>query len=120
MHAWCVSREGFDKSIHHQLHTAQGKVELYEALQLRCRLFNKYLEESYVVAQHLERALINTACIDLGARVATELVLPLLQERLEEAARQYIEDKARQAQEEIIVLFEVRYKYHQRIDVHGD
>jgi hypothetical protein len=68
------------------------------------------LQESYVVAQHLERGLIKTACTDFGARVATELVLPLLQERLEEAARQYIEDKAMQAQEEIIALIEVRYK----------
>jgi hypothetical protein len=81
----------------------------YTALQLRCKAADEYLQESCVVAQHLERALINTACTDMSPRVATELVLPLLQERLEEAARQYSEDKARQAQEEIMALIEVRY-----------
>ena len=103
-----MSRVQFRKDVHHQLYTEADDINIFGALREHYRDIMVRLEEGRVAAQHLERAFLNAACDDLELRVAGELVLPLLQERLDEAARQFAEDKARQAQEEIIALMEVR------------
>ena len=49
--------------------------------------------------QHLEMQLINVACDDPGASIGANMALPLLQERLDGAARRFAEEKALEAQE---------------------
>ncbi len=57
--------------------------------------------------QHVENFVVNVACDDPGAAVGTQLVLPLLQERLDVRALEYAAQRAEQAQQEVIRM-EVR------------
>lgn len=56
------------------------------------------------VLQHLELFLVNVACDDPGAAIGSQLVLPLLQERLDAAALEYKAERAKMAEEEIIAM----------------
>lgn len=58
--------------------------------------------------QHLELFLVNVACDDPGAAIGSQLVLPLLQDRLDGAALEYKAERAKMAEEEIIAM-EVRW-----------
>ena len=61
----------------------------------------------FTVLQHLELFLVNVACDDPGAAIGSQLVLPLLQERLDAAALEFKAERAKMAEEEIIAM-EVR------------
>lgn len=50
----------------------------------------------------MENFVVNVACDDPGASVGAQLVLPLLQERLDVQALQYAAKKAEEAQAEVI------------------
>lgn len=50
---------------------------------------------------------MNVACDDPGAAIGSQLVLPLLQERLDAAALEYKAERAKMAEDEIIAM-EVR------------
>lgn len=51
---------------------------------------------------------MNVACDDPGAAIGSQLVLPLLQDRLDGAALEYKAERAKMAEEEIIAM-EVRW-----------
>ena len=99
----------FRKDIQHQLYSDADDRSIFTALRGHYRDIMERLEQGRVAAQQLGRIFMNAACDDLAPRIAGELVLPLLQKRWDEAARQFAEEKARQAQEEIIALMEVRW-----------
>ena len=101
-------RVHYAEDIQKHLHTDEDDKRLFEGLKINLKKIQEHLELGQVAARHLEVSLINTACDYPGASIAEKLVLPLLQERLEEGARQLAEEKARQAQEEIMALLEVR------------
>ncbi len=60
------------------------------------------MEEARVVVQHLEMQLLNVACDDPGILVGVQLVLPVMQERLDASGRQFAAERAKLAESEII------------------
>ena len=101
------SRVHYAEEMQMKLETVEGDKRLFEALKISLARIQERLEEGRVAAQLLEVSLINAACDDPSASIAEKLVLPLIQESLEQGAWQFAEEKAKQAQEEIMALLEV-------------
>ena len=101
------SRLHYAEEMQKKLQTDADDKRLFEALKISLKRTQERLEEGRVAVQYLELSLTNAACENPGTSIAEKLVLPLLQERLEEGAWQFAEEKARQAQEEIMALLEV-------------
>ncbi len=76
-------------------------------LQTEIKAIEKRMEETRVVVQHLEMQLLNAACDDPGIIIGAQLILPILQERLDQRGKQWAAERARMAESEIIRM-EVR------------
>ena len=71
---------------------------IIEAHQISTENTEDLAEQSRAVIQVLERHVVNITCDDPGLELTSLLILPMLQERIESAAREAAEEKAAQAQ----------------------
>lgn len=100
-------RQHFQKDVRKQLYSSEDDVSFFNRIKDALKSTEARLEEGRVVLQHLEMFLLNVACDDPGAATGTQLVLPMLQERLDGAALAFKAERAKMAEDEIIAM-EVR------------
>ncbi len=62
----------------------------------------KIMDAGSAVLPHLEWVVVNRACSDPGASVVNNLVLPIVRERIEIAAKLYFAAKRAKAEQEMI------------------
>lgn len=79
------------QDIRRQLYTDEDDRTIFGWIQSEVRSVEQRLENGRAVLQHLEMQLINVACDDPGATVGTQLVLPMLRERLDAKAHEFAE-----------------------------
>ena len=68
------------------------------AISSEIKAIDKIIDDGRAVLQLLEMHLVNVACNDPGAVIGNQLILPMLQERLDDEARQAAERQAAQAE----------------------
>ena len=90
-----------------QLYTDTDDRNFFNRIKDELKEVEGRMENGRVAVQHMELFLINVACDDPGAAIGAQLVLPQLQERLDEAALQFAAERAKLAEDEIIAM-EVR------------
>jgi hypothetical protein len=100
-------RQHFHKDVRKQLYSGDDDVSFFNRIKDALKSTEARLEEGRVALQHLEMFLLNVACDDPGAAIGTQLVLPMLQERLDAAALAFKAERAKMAEDEIIAM-EVR------------
>ena len=61
-------------------------------------------EHSRAVIQVLERQVVNITCDDPGLKLTSDVILPVLRERIESAAREAAEKKAAEAQRDLRII----------------
>ena len=85
-----------------QLYGEDDDRSFFDSIRQELKATDKKLEEGRAVLHHLEMYLVNVACDDPGASIGANLVLPLLQERLDAHAQEFAAQKSAAAQEAII------------------
>ena len=61
-------------------------------------------EHSRAVIQVLERQVVHITCDDPGLKLTSEVILPVLRERIESAAREAAKEKAAEAQRNLGII----------------
>jgi len=102
-----ADRQHFHKDVRKQLYSEDDDRSFFNRIKDALKSTEACLEEGRVALQHLEMFLLNVACDDPGAAIGTQLVLPMLQERLDAAALAFKAERAKMAEDEIIAM-EVR------------
>lgn len=97
-------RQHFQKDVRKQLYSEDDDRQLFNRIKDALKQTDARLEEGRVALQHLEMFLLNVACDDPGAAIGTQLVLPMLQERLDGAALAFKAERAKMAEDEIIAM----------------
>ncbi|WIA33521.1 hypothetical protein OEZ86_006646 [Tetradesmus obliquus] len=97
-------RQHFHKDVRKQLYSDVDDRAFFDRIKTALKAIEGRLEEGRVALQHLELMLTNVACDDPGAAIGSQLVLPLLQERLDAAALAFKAERAKMAEEEIIAM----------------
>ncbi|KAL6765006.1 hypothetical protein V8C86DRAFT_2467238 [Haematococcus lacustris] len=95
-------RAHFQKDVRKQLYSNADDRLIFDSLKAEIKLMEQRCEEGRVAVQHLEMNLINVACDDPGIAIGAQLVLPVLQEALEERAVLFRKHKAEAAELEVI------------------
>lgn len=111
-----MRRQHFQKDVRKQLYSEEDDRNFFNRIKDALKTTESRLEEGRVALQHLEMFLLNVACDDPGAAIGTQLVLPMLQERLDAAALAFKAELAKMAEDEIIAMevslaFEVLANY---------
>lgn len=88
--------------MHHQLFDRREEEALKKKTTEELKSITEMLEAGAAVIPYFEMLVVNRACSDPGARVVQNLVLPLVQERIERLAERAAEQKILEAQEELI------------------
>eukprot|EP00210_Caulerpa_lentillifera_P004712 g4496.t1 len=102
------SRRSFYKDFKKQLYSDLDDQTFFSRIKTELKQVEKRVEDGAVVLQHLEMFLINIACDDPGALIGTSVILPLLQERLEEKAMEYSTQRASEAMDDLLKMEEAR------------
>lgn len=87
-----------------QLYGEEDDRSFFDSIRQELKATDKKLEDGRAVLHHLEMHLVNVACDDPGAIIGSNLVLPLLQERLDAHAQEFAAQKSAAAQEAIIKM----------------
>lgn len=87
-----------------QLYGDEDYKNFFEWILDEIKVINKKLEAGSAVLHHLEMFLMNVACNDPGAAIGANLVLPILQDRLDSLALEYAAEKAAEAEKAIIKM----------------
>ena len=82
----------------------RGAYSIIEAQRLSTKHTEDMAEHSRAVVEALERHIVNITCDDPGLELTSLLILPMLQERIESAAREAAEEKAAQAQRDLGII----------------
>lgn len=85
-----------------QLYGDEDYKNFFEWILDEVKIINKKLEAGNAVLHHLEMFLVNVACNDPGAAIGSSLILPILQERLDNLALDFAAEKAAEAEKAII------------------
>lgn len=101
-------RTNFHTSIRRQLYSSSDDISIFEAVQKQLKEIERRLEEGRVAVQHLMAFAVNVACDDPGITIGSSIVLPLLQERLDQKGLEWADQKAAAAQDEVMKM-EVSY-----------
>lgn len=99
-----ADRQHFHKDVRKQLYSEDDDRSFFNRIKDALKSTEARLEEGRVALQHLEMFLLNVACDDPGAAIGTQLVLPMLQERLDAAALAFKAERAKMAEDEIIAM----------------
>lgn len=102
-------RQHFHKDVRKQLYSEDDDRNFFNRIKDALKSTEARLEEGRVALQHLEMFLLNVACDDPGAAIGAQLVLPMLQDRLDGAALTFKAERAKMAEDEIIAM-EVRVR----------
>jgi hypothetical protein len=100
-------RQHFHKDVRKQLYHEGDDRNFFNRIKDGLKSVEAQLEEGRVAVQHLELFLLNVACDDPGTVIGSQLLLPLLQDRLDGAALAFKAERAKMAEDEIIAM-EVR------------
>ena len=92
------------QDVRRQLYGDDDYKNFFEWILDEIKHINKKLEAGSAVLHHLEMFLMNVACNDPGAAIGANLVLPILQERLDALALEYAAEKAAEAEKAIIKM----------------
>ncbi|GAB4814795.1 hypothetical protein N2152v2_001841 [Parachlorella kessleri] len=95
-------RAHFHKDLRRQLYGDEDDVAFFDIIKKQLKEIEKRLEDGRAALQHVENFVVNVACDDPGAAVGAQLVLPLLQERLDARALEFAAQRAEQAQQEVM------------------
>ena len=87
-----------------QLYGDEDYKNFFEWILDEIKHINKKLEAGSAVLHHLEMFLMNVACNDPGAAIGANLVLPILQDRLDALALEFAAEKAAEAEKAIIKM----------------
>eukprot|EP00210_Caulerpa_lentillifera_P002504 g2401.t1 len=102
------ARKSFHKDFKKQLYSDLDDQTFSSRIKSELKKVDKRVEDGAVVLQHLEMFLINIACDDPGALIGSSVILPLLQERLDEKAMEYSMQRASEAMNDLIQMEEER------------
>lgn len=69
------------QDVRKQLYTEEDDCTFFAWIQRERKSVEERLADGAAALQHLEMALVNTACDDPGAAIGAQLALPLLQVR---------------------------------------
>ena len=100
-------RAHFHRDVLRQLYGDADDRAFFDRIKTQLREAEARLEDGRAALAHLESAVVNVACDDPGAAIGSQLVLPLLQDRLDGRALQYAAARAAEA-EEAVIRMEVR------------
>ena len=92
------------QDVRRQLYGDEDDRTFFDWIRTELRAVEKKLEDGRAVLHHLEMFLVNVACNDPGAAIGANLVLPLLQDRLDAKALDYAAQQAAAAEEAIIKM----------------
>ncbi|KAL0037732.1 hypothetical protein WJX77_009967 [Trebouxia sp. C0004] len=86
------------QNVRYQLHDDKEDHRVYQLLQTQLLLIEKRQEEGRAVLPFLEAYLLSLACDDTGTIIGPQLVLPLLQKRLNAkvSSQRYLQDARQQ------------------------
>ena len=100
----CTNGSVFVQEWPRELWSDQQEKVLFASMQQHLRSRQKGLEESAAIIGCLQLQLIMLACQDPGPEIASKLVLPAIQERLQTNASQFNAEQASQTVPEVRVL----------------
>lgn len=100
-------RAHFHKDVLRQLYGDADDRAFFDRIRVQLRGLEARLEDGRAALAHLENQVVNVACDDPGAAIGSQLVLPLLQDRLDGRALEYAAARAAEA-EEAVIRMEVR------------
>ncbi len=92
------------QDVRHQLHGDKEDQQGYQLLQTQLSKVEKQQEEGRAVLPFLEAYLLSLTCDDPGTIIGPQLVLPLLQERLDAKAQEHHQQKLDQKKQEVALL----------------
>lgn len=92
------------QDVRRQLYGDDDYKNFFEWILDEIKHINKKLEAGSAVLHHLEMFLMNVACNDPGAAIGANLVLPILQDRLDALALEFAAEKAAEAEKAIIKM----------------
>ena len=90
------------KDVRRQFYGDEDDRAFVDGIRSEIRTIENILDEGKAVLQLLEMHLVNVACNDPGAVIGNQLILPMLQERLDIEARKAAEVNANAALAEVI------------------
>jgi len=92
------------QDVRYQLHDDKEDHRVYQLLQTQLSQIEKRQEEGRAVLPFLEAYLLSLACDDPGTIIGPQLVLPLLQKRLDAKAQEHHQQKLNQDLQEVALL----------------
>jgi len=92
------------QDVRYQLHDDKEDQHGYQLLQTQLSQLEKRQEEGRAVLPFLEAYLLSLTCDDPGTIIGPQLVLPLLQERLDAKAQEYHQQKLNHKKQEVALL----------------
>lgn len=92
------------QDVRYQLHDDKEDHRVYQLLQTQLSAVEKRQEEGRAVLPFLEAYLLSLTCDDPGTIIGPQLVLPLLQKRLDAKAQEHHEQKLNQKKQEVASL----------------
>ncbi len=92
------------QDVRYQLHDDKEDQHGYQLLQTQLSQVEKRQEEGRAVLPFLEAYLLSLTCDDPGTIIGPQLVLPLLQERLDAKAQEHHQQKLNQKKQEVALL----------------
>lgn len=90
------------QDVRRQFYGADDDQAFVLSISLESKVVDKIIEEGRAVLQLLEMHLVNVACNDPGAVIGNQLILPMLQERLDEEKRKAAETQAQMQAEGLL------------------
>ncbi|KAL0028774.1 hypothetical protein WJX79_006642 [Trebouxia sp. C0005] len=100
-------KQAFQTDVRYQLHDDKEDHRVYQLLQTQLSAVEKRQEEGRAVLPFLEAYLLSLTCDDPGTIIGPQLVLPLLQKRLDAKAQEHHEQKLNQKKQEVARLQEL-------------
>jgi len=92
------------QDVRYQLHDDKEDHHGYQLLQTQLSQVEKRQEEGHAVLPFLEAHLLSLTCDDPGTIIGPQLVLPLLQKRLDAKAWEHHQQKLNQKKQEVAPL----------------
>lgn len=96
----------YEQDVRRQLYTDEDDRQFFQWIQKSMGQFEKRLNDGCAALHHLEMHMINVACDDPGAAIGAQLILPILQERLDAKVAAFFARQADEAAEELLRMEE--------------
>jgi hypothetical protein len=96
-------RSQFFEEMRRQLYSDEEDRIFFADVQNSIKSLNNQMDEGQVAIIHLEQYLLNVTCDDPGAALGLTVILPLLQDRLDELAAEHAAQEADRVQQELLL-----------------